>query len=115
MSLYSRLLSTSTNLIERYGVEYTFTKVTAGAFNPATGTVSSTSSTYTAYCVRDSYSAYERQDGSVQIDDIKLIAEVAAFAVDDTVSIDSSVYRVVRVSPIKPGATVLAYELQVRK
>lgn len=116
MSIYTRLAATAVRLIEKYGVEYTFTNVTQGAFDPATGSpASSTSTTYTAHAVRDEYSTFEKNNASVEVDDIKLIAEVASYTIDDTVSVDSEVYRVVSVDPIKPGATTVAYMLQLRK
>lgn len=115
MSIYDRLNNTATSLITKYGRPLVFTKVTLGAFDPATGTSPETSTTYTANIVKDQFNTFERSDSSIQVDDLKLIGEVATYAIDDTVSIESQDYRLVRVDPIKPGPTVVAYELQVRK
>ena len=116
MSVYSRLLSTADRLIAKYGVQYTFTTTVQGAYDPATGSPgSTTSTTYTADCVRDEYSTFEKNNASVEVNDIKMIGEVAPYILDDTVTIDSDVYRIVSIDPIKPGPTVLAYMLQLRK
>lgn len=108
--------NTANKLIQRFGRLHTFTRVTYGAYNPATGTSAETSTTFTAYAVKDEFSAFERNDGSIRIDDVKMIAEASgSFEVDDCVTIESQEYTLVRVNPIKPGDTVVAYELQVRK
>lgn len=119
MSIYTRLNATATRLVEKFGSELTFTRVTKGTFDPATGSSSGdTTQTYTANAVKDTFSQLERSDSSVEIGDIRLIAETATFgpyAVDDLVAIDGFSYRLVNVDPIKPGPTVVAYELQARK
>lgn len=101
-------------LIKELGVKYTFTHTTQGAYDPATGTTTDTISTYTAYAVRDEFSAYERNDSSIAVGDIKMIGESANYAVDDTVTIDSIVYKIMRAAPVKPGATTMVYNLQLR-
>lgn len=116
MSLYPRLYNTALRLLQNYGVEYTFTHITPGAYDPATDTdAPGTSTDYTAYCVRDQYSVLEKADSSVEVGDISMIATVANFDVDDLVEIDSEDYRIVNVEPIKPGPTTLAYILQLRR
>lgn len=108
--------NTATRLIKKFGRRHTFTRVSYGAYDPATGTSAETESAFTAYAVKDDFSAFERNDSSIQIDDIKLIAEASgAFEVDDLIDIESQDYRIVRVNPIKPADVVVAYELQVRK
>lgn len=118
MSVYARLNNTATRLIANYGRSFTFTRVTQGAYDPITGTAPETSSTFTANAVKDEFSSFERNDSSIQVDDIKLIAESSGsidFKVDDLVEIEGLDYRLLRVNPIKPGASVVAYELQARK
>jgi hypothetical protein len=47
--------------------------------------------------------------------DVKLLALNGDYVVDDTVTIDGSVYRVVDVKEIKPSETQMYCELRVRK
>ena len=115
MTFYSRMNETATRMITKYGRVLTFTHIELGVYDPETGTSPETATTYTANIVKDEFSSFERNDSSIEVNDIKLIGEVASFAIDDTVSIESEDYRVVKVNPIKPGPTVVAYELQVRK
>jgi hypothetical protein len=109
--------NTATKLIARFGRLHTFTRVTYGAFDPATGTSAETSATFTANAVKEEFSAFERNDSSIQVDDVKFIAEAVSngFEVDDSITIESQQYKLTRVNPIKPGAVVVAWELQARK
>ena len=116
MSFYGNLRdNVATKLITKYGALHTFTRSEPGAYDPASGTRPQALTTYTANMVKDSYNAFERGDSNIQVGDIKIIAEVATFEINDTVSVDSQDYRLVNVNPIKPGPTVVAYELQARK
>jgi hypothetical protein len=47
--------------------------------------------------------------------DVKLLALTSTYLVDDTVTVDGSVYRVVDVKEIKPSETQMYCELRVRK
>lgn len=118
MSFYENLRdNTAAKLIKKYGRQHTFTRVTKGSYDPVSGTTTGDTQTqFTAYAVKEDFSAYERNDSSIQIDDIKLVAEASgSFEVDDQITIESQEYKLVRVNPIKPGAIVVAYELQARK
>lgn len=119
MSFYENLRdNTATKLITKYGRAHTFVRVTEGVYDPTSGTtVGDTETTFTANAVKDEFSAFERNDSSIQIDDIKLIAEAVSngFEVDDSITIESQQYKLTRVNPIKPGAVVVAWELQARK
>lgn len=116
MSIYKRLNSTANRLIKDYGRSFTFTRITQGEYNAASGEMPETTSTYTANAVKDSYNSFERGDSSIQVNDIKLIAESSGnYNLDDLVLIEDQQYRIIGVDPIKPGATVVAYELQARK
>lgn len=118
MSFYASLRdNTATPLISEFGVSYTFSRTTKGAYDPATGSTSGDSTaTFTALAVRDEFSAYERSDSSIQINDIKFICEAVSegFQVGDHVEIEGIDYQVMRATPIKPANIAVAWELQVR-
>ncbi len=109
--------NTATRLIMRFGREHTFTRITKGAYDPASGSSSKTESTFIANAVKEEFNAFERQDSSIQIDDIKLIAEAVAegFEVNDRITIESQEYKLTMADPIKPGPTVVAWNLRARK
>lgn len=112
---YTGIASSATNLITRFGKSYTFTRSTDGAYSPATGTASPTTSTYTKYaCVFD-YSDQDRTDGTVTVNDRRMLVEAGSYLIGDKVTIGSDSYQVISVSEIAPGGTVVAANLQVRK
>lgn len=115
MSFYVGLAATALRLLTKYGAQYTFTTYTQGAYNVGTGTNSVTTSTYTKYAVKDTYSLFEQNNTAVQKGDLRLIAENGDYTVGDTVVIDSETWRIMSADPIKPAATGVAYVLQVRK
>lgn len=119
MSFYEDLRdNTATALITEFGSLHTFTRVTKGIYDPVSGSsVGDTSATFTANAVREEISAFERQDSSIKVDDVKLLAEAVGngFKIDDQVTIDSQEYKLVMVDPIKPGSVVVAWRLQARK
>lgn len=117
MSFYESLRdNTATKLIKKYGVLTTFKRVARGAYDPASGGTTSTTSTFTAYAVREEITKGNRADGAIQEHDYNLIAEASGgFLVNDVVVVDGSDHTVIRVDEIKPGAVVVAYNLAVKK
>jgi hypothetical protein len=102
-------------MIAKFGTQYTFTRVTKGTYDPATGTTTDTSSTYTAYACLFDYSGADRADGSVLQGDRRMLAESGTYEVGDTVVVGSETYRIISISDIGPSGTVVASNLQVRK
>lgn len=115
MSFYSNMATTALRLLTKYGVQHTFTTYSVGAFDPNTGTRTETPSNYTAYAVKDVYTTLEKGSSAIKEGDIRLIAEAANYSIGDTLSLDSTTWRIMGVDPIKPGDTVVAYFLQIRK
>lgn len=112
---YSRLKTKASKLIKKYGQSFTFTQTTVGEYDPATGTTTNTTSNYTKVaCVFD-YSDRDRADGVIEQGDRRLLAEGHTYGVGDTVVIDGDTYTILNVSPIAPGSTNIAVNLQVRK
>lgn len=111
---YSALAGNAKALIERFGKQYTFTRLTNGSYSPATGTTTQTSATFDKYaCVFD-YTNAERVDQSIEQNDKRLLSEGYTYQVGDTVVIDGKTYRVINVSEIKPSDVVVACNLQIR-
>lgn len=111
---YTPLQSSATALIQRFGKQLTFTRVTKGAYDPNTGQTSDSSATYTKYaCVFD-YSNTEVNDTTILQGDRRLLAEAGDYEVNDTVSIDSKDYRIISISENKPSDTQMSVNIQVR-
>lgn len=112
---YTALQNSAGALLQKFGRQLTFTRTTDGAYDPETGTKTQTVTTYTKYgCVFD-YSDSEIGGGNIQAGDRRVLAEGHSYAVGDTVSLDSEIYRVISISNTQPAGTNLACNLQVRK
>jgi hypothetical protein len=112
---YLPLQASATALLTKFGKQYTFTRTTKGAYNPATGQTSNTTSTYTKYaCVFD-YRDADAGGLTIEAGDRRLLAEGYAYEVGDTVAIGTDTYRIVSVSISSPSGTALSANLQVRK
>jgi hypothetical protein len=113
---YSPITKSAEALITRFGEEFTFTRTTDGAYNPATGSVAQTTATYKKYaCVFD-YTDADRAGQTVLQGDRRMLAEGHSYEINDTVVIGSDTFKVIRVNEIRPnGSDVVAANLQVRK
>ena len=112
---YTPITASAGRMIAKFGTQYTFTRVTKGAYNPATGQTSDTTSTFTGYACLFDYSDADRADGSVLQGDRRMLADAGTYEVGDTVVVGSETYRIVSISDIGPSGAVVASNLQVRK
>lgn len=115
MTIYTTLKNTADRLTKKFGVKYTFTRYTDTGYSTTTGAVTRTTTTYTSYCVKQDYTQSERASEAIQEGDVRLIAQDATFAIGDTVTIDSDVYKIVNFVQSKPGSTSIYYEIQLRR
>ena len=114
MSLdYTALAATAVRLLTNTGQTLTFTRKTEGAFNPSTGKAAVTETAYEKKVAVTNYASGDFNDIILQ-GDLKLVCESYTYSTDDTVSIDSKDYRIIRIDQIKPAATEVAVILQVR-
>ena len=114
MSFYDRLLSTATRLIGQYGKDATLTKPgtpTGPEWNPTPGTPTD----YTVKLVETGYSLTNRDATLIERGDKMLLIEAAVEpALEDSITVDGSVLRLIDVQPLNPGGVVLLYEAQAR-
>ena len=110
---YTALAETALKLITDFGQTLTFTRTTEGPFNPSTGKAAVTETTYEKKVAVTNYASGDFNDIILQ-GDLKLVCESYAYSTDDTVSIDSKDYSIIRIDQIKPAATEVAVILQVR-
>jgi len=112
---YTPITASAGRMIAKFGTQYTFTRVTKGAYNPATGQTSDTAATFTGYACLFDYTDSDRADGSVLQGDRRMLADAGTYEVGDTVLVGSETYRIIAISDIGPGGTVVASNLQIRK
>ncbi len=115
MTFYGDLASVALRLLKSKGQQVTFSRETSTAFDPATGSNQTTTSTYTAYGASFSYNRSEIDGTIVQKNDIRFVMDSTTEPKNgDTTTIDSNVYRVMNVKPTSPAGTAVIYEAQLR-
>ncbi|HEX5539901.1 MAG TPA: hypothetical protein VFX01_08960 [Methylophilaceae bacterium] len=128
MSFYSDIGATANRLIADKGQSVTITKITAGTYNPDTGTVENTETTYTGNGVLLDYNLQDKgvtnEGGAlIQMGDKKLLlspidtsgTSLPAFEPNDTVLVDGNTWTVVNAKVLSPAGTIVLQELQIRK
>jgi hypothetical protein len=117
MALATSLRKVASKLMGKFGGVATIRTVTAGAYNPTTGTVSETTADTAVRGVLEDVNLREVDD-LIQATDKRLLiaaADVsAAPTTSDEVLISSTTYQVVRVITIEQDNTPITYELILR-
>ena len=115
---YSRSAATALRLLARFGQSgYVRRPTSSGpAHNPTAGTPANHAATFAVV----DYNASEVDGSRILATDKRALLAVGTLTVTPTttdllVEADASVYKIVRVSTIKPAGTVVMYDLQVRR
>ncbi len=118
--LDDKLVPKTLAIIDKFGRNATFTELTTNTPDPTTGTVTQVEVEHVRKITPPSeYNDRYMSLDHIDIGDAKVL--VAASAIPFTpikamkVVIDSNTWKIVRVSPISSGASIAAYELQLRK
>jgi hypothetical protein len=98
----------------------TLTSITAGTYDPATGTVTGGSTTTTSVrAVVEDFKGLSLLNGLIQAGDKKITVAAANVTTapkpTDTVTVGGIVYAVVNVVTVQPGSAAVIYEIQARK
>lgn len=113
-AFYTNLRATATRLIGQYGKTATLTKpgaTTGPEWDPTPGTPTD----YTVNLVELGYSLTNRDATLIERGDKMLLIEAEVEPVlEDTITVDGGVLRLIDVQPLNPGGTVLLYEAQAR-
>lgn len=121
MSLYTDLRATAGRLLTSYGQSMTLTKRASGAYDPSTGASTVTSTTYTVKGAVFDYSggAYKPAPMLIQAGDRRALISAEGLSVApepaDHLTIGSTRWAIVTVTPTDPGGTAVVYECQVRR
>jgi hypothetical protein len=113
---YSGLNSTALRLIESFGRAFTLVKATSGTYDTATSATPVATASYAFRGVFPAQGHSRRGASDVDSDVRSLMVAAKGLAVVPAISDKiSDTLQVVAVEAIKPGDTVLAYKLGVRK
>jgi len=122
MEFYSKMQATANRLLKGKGQEITVTRQTAGAYDPATGTAAVTTTTQTAYGAMFEYGDKNIDGVLIKEGDKQLLLSalnsagtaLVAPQLNDTVTINTVVYTVVRIKPLSPAGTTVLFDCNIR-
>ena len=122
MEFYSKMQATANRLLKGKGQEITLTRQAAGAYDPATGTAAVTTTTQTAYGAMFEYGDKNIDGTLIKEGDKQLLLSainsagtaLVAPALNDTVTINTVVYTVVRIKPLSPAGTTVLFDCNIR-
>lgn len=117
MALATSLRKTASKLMAKFGGVATIRTVTAGAYNPTTGTVSETTADTVVRGVLEDVNLREVND-LIQATDKRLLIGAgdvsAAPTTADEVLISGTTYQIIRVTTIEQDNTAITHELILR-
>ena len=112
---YSATAATATRLLQRFGASCVLHRLTAGAYNPATG---ASAATYTDIVTTAAVFAYDQKyiDGTLikQGDQRAYCAPATEPKQGDQLTWQSIKYTVVAVKPVSPAGVPVLFEAQIR-
>ena len=118
MTLDATARRAATKLIGQFGRSIILTTVTAGAYNPATGSATPTTSNANVKAIIEEYKGFDIANDLAQAGDKKVTVSAADLAAKpspvDRLTIDGLVFTVVGVQAVSSGALDALYILQAR-
>jgi hypothetical protein len=122
MEFYAKMQATANRLLKGKGQSITLSRQTAGAYDPATGTAAVTTTTQTAYGAMFEYGDKNIDGTLIKEGDKQLLLSalnsagtaLVAPALNDTVTINTVVYTVVRIKPLSPAGTTVLFDCNIR-
>jgi len=114
---YKTLQKTATSLITNFGAAATITRDEGRRFDPASGKYfTGLTSTYALKGVRAQFNVMEAASNNVQDSDVRILVQsgVTVPLINDSLTFDSIVYRVMGVKTESPSGTDVFYDLHCR-
>lgn len=121
MTFYADLATDAHELLAEFGMSMTLTRPSSSepTYDSATGVATPVAPlTYTVTGVKFEYSARERDGSLIQTGDQRVYLSTTGAVLPlpgDTLTIGSTVFRVMRAGAVSPAGTDLLYDVQVRK
>jgi len=112
----TNLKGVANTLLTTYGQSVTFTRDTTTEYNTATGGVDLVNSaTFTGLIHPSTYRLDEIDGQTIQVNDIKAIVySTTEPLLEDSVSVDSVIYRVMNIEKVQAQGVAIVYRLQLR-
>jgi len=113
---YTGLKTTATNLIQNFGGTVSLVVITPGTYNTATGETDNTETETEVSGVKIDFNKNEIDGTIVKANDIKIYLPAdTTISKTDKIKLSGNTYNIIDIKEVKPGDTILYYELQVRK
>lgn len=75
--------------------------------------------THAAKVVRTVFSKEDRSEGTVQVDDVAFLLSPEGLSIDPSlahrIQVESEMYQVVKIKPLRPGPTTMLWKVHARK
>lgn len=105
------------------GLALTLTKTTAGAYNPATGSSTNTTASYSGSGFRSEYELNDVDGILIKQGDVEILvsplqisgSDMPAPATGDTITFDGVIYSVMSVQPWNFAGLAVGFQVQARK
>src|SRR5574343_103680 len=117
MTFYSDMADTADELLTEFGQTVTLNRVMTGAYDPATGSASTSTSTQTGRGAIFDYKTADIDNSLIKQGDKRLLLSpdgITAVTTGDAVVISSVTYTVTMVKQINPAGTVVMYDVNLR-
>jgi len=101
---YSSVRATAEKLINRFGADFQFSRETSGAYDPVTGTTSSTTQTFNTNVVWLEYRKDEVDETTIFRGDAKLVCD-GEVEPDDVITYQGETWKIIDTSPLNPTGT----------
>lgn len=113
---YDKMTATASKLLTKFGQKVTFTRITTGVYDPATGEPATTTSTFTGNGAAFGFTKMEVDGASILSNDIKFLVErmTKVPEVNDYVNVSGKDMMVLSVVATSPAGEDVVYECQLR-
>lgn len=114
---YSAAALDASALLAEFGALVTLTRITSGVYDPDTGTVPQTQTTYTAPGVKLDYEQRAIDGTTILQGDQRVYLDpliAAAPQAGDTLTVGAEVFTVVASRPLAPAGVVVLHDVHVR-
>lgn len=119
MTLDAKMRSLATNLLQAYGKAVTFKRITQGSYNPATGSVTTTTTTSTVYTILQNPDDTQLASGQYRVDQVIAMLSAAELGFEptpnDKISIDGVDWNISKVSFTSSGEQNALYHCIINK
>jgi hypothetical protein len=117
MTIYQRMATTSNRLLDQYGQLVTLTRLTPGAYDPATGAAIVVNTTQQGIGAVFDYGNRDIDGTVIKTGDKQLILSAIGLVlplVGDQVTVGLTVYKITNVKALSPAGTLVIAECNIR-